>query len=373
MRALILATDVWGTGGIERYSRSFCRGLAMAAPESERWVVSAHPRRDRMPNPKLYCPILLAEGPMTWTARKLWLAITVPLLAMRLRPTHLFALHINLAPIAHVAAKIAAASYSVVLHGMEAGGNLPYLKRQALSSAAKIIAVSHFTAEVVRQRHGIPEYRFAFLPNIADLPLTDGRVPLPHAPTLLTVGRMASNERYKGHDVVLQALPQVLRQIPNARYVIVGDGDDRPRLERLAQQLGVASSVVFTGRVADDALTKHYAACDVFVMPSKTVLDPKRPKGEGFGIVYLEAMAHGKPVIGPNYGAPTEFLRHGENAILVDPDNPSEVAEAVIYLLTHPGEARRMGEEGRQLVTREFTMDAMVRRLKDLLAELRQQ
>jgi len=372
MRALILTTDVWGIGGVERYSRSFCRALALAAPESERWLISARPRPDGAANPQLGCHILLTKGPKAWTARKLWLAAAFPLLALRLRPTHLFALHINLAPLAQWAAKMTGASYSIVVHGIEVWGVLSYLKQQSLRDAKKVIAVSHFTAEVVRQRHGIPEHQFALLPNITDLPLIDGQVSFPHVPTLLTVGRMESCERYKGHEVVLKAMSQVLRYVPATRYVIIGDGDDRSRLERLAQQLGIASSVIFTGRVSDDDLKRHYAACDVFVMPSKTVLDPKRPKGEGFGIVYLEALAHGKPVVGPNYGAPTEFLRHGENALLVDPDSPSEVAEAVIYLLTHPEEARRMGEQGRQLVAKEFTIEAMVRRLKALLTELSQ-
>jgi glycosyltransferase involved in cell wall biosynthesis len=372
MRILILTTDIWGIGGIERYSRSFCRALALAVPESKRWLVSARPRPDGIADPKLNCHIMLTRGPKMWTARKFWLTVTLPLLALRLRPTHLFALHINLAPLAQWMARMMNTGYSVVVHGIEVWGILSRLKKQSLINAKKVIAVSRFTAEVVHQQHGIPEHQFALLPNIIDLPLTKEKVFPPHLPTLLTVGRIAKKERYKGHEVVLKAMPQVLRQVPDARYVVVGDGDDRPRLERLAHQLGIASSVAFVGQVSDNELVRHYATCDVFVMPSKTVLDPKRPKGEGFGIVYLEAMAHGKPVVGPNYGAPTEFLRHGENALLVDPNNPHEVAEAVVYLLTHPEEARRMGERGRQLVAKEFTMEAMVRRLKALLAELMQ-
>jgi phosphatidylinositol alpha-1,6-mannosyltransferase len=372
MRILILTTDIWGIGGIERFSRSFCRALALAAPESERWLVSARPRPDGIADLKLDCPIMLTKGPKIWTARKFWLAVTLPLLALRLRPTHLFALHINLAPLAQWVARMMNTGYSVVVHGIEVWGILPHLKKQSLINAKKVIAVSRFTAEVVHLRHGIPEHQFALLPNIIDLPLTNEKVFPSHPPTLLTVGRIAKKERYKGHEVVLKAMPQVLRQVPDARYVVVGDGDDRPRLEQLAHQLGIASSVAFVGQVSDSELIRHYATCDVFVMPSKTVLDPKRPKGEGFGIVYLEAMAHGKPVVGPNYGAPTEFLRHGENALLVDPNSPHEVAEAVVYLLTHPEEARRMGERGRQLVAKEFTMEAMVRRLKALLAELMQ-
>jgi glycosyltransferase involved in cell wall biosynthesis len=106
---------------------------------------------------------------------------------------------------------------------------------------------------------------------------------------LLTVGRISSAERYKGHDRVIRLLPELLKTHPDAVYVVVGDGDGLPALERLAKQLGVSDACRFTGRVDDADLVEHYRMADVFVMPST---------GEGFGIVYLEAMACGIPAIG---------------------------------------------------------------------------
>jgi len=166
---------------------------------------------------------------------------------------------------------------------------------------------------------------------------------------------------------VLRALPQVLKEIPNITYVIVGDGDDRPRLESLAQQLGVLDHVVFAGRVSNAELRAYYQNCEVFVMPAKTVLDDRSPKGEGFGIVFLEAMAFGKPVIGPNYGAPTEFIRHGEHGLLVNPESPEEVAEALIQLLSSPDLARQMGEAARQWVLQEYSYSRFRERLAKIL------
>jgi phosphatidylinositol alpha-1,6-mannosyltransferase len=114
-------------------------------------------------------------------------------------------------------------------------------------------------------------------------------------PMVPTVGRVASSERYKGHDVMLEAWPVVLRRLPDAVYWIVGGGDDRPRLESKARELGIASSVRFTGAVSPEELAVCYHRCSVFAMPARTELDAREPRGEGFGIVYLEAMAHRKP------------------------------------------------------------------------------
>ncbi len=104
-------------------------------------------------------------------------------------------------------------------------------------------------------------------------------------------------------------------------------------------------------------------------MPARTELDARTPRGEGFGIVFLEAMAHGKPVMGPRVGAPAEFIRSGEHGLLVDPASASEIAGALIELLEDPVRARRMGEAGRNWVAREFTFDRFCERLRDALSE----
>jgi glycosyltransferase involved in cell wall biosynthesis len=106
---------------------------------------------------------------------------------------------------------------------------------------------------------------------------------------ILTVGRLIGQERYKGFDEVIEIMPQLVKRFPNLKYLIVGDGPDRPRLEAKAVALGVSDNVVFSGYVAESEKVAHYNLADVYVMPSF---------GEGFGIVLIEAAACGVPVVG---------------------------------------------------------------------------
>ncbi len=240
-----------------------------------------------------------------------------------------------------------------------------------------MIVTSAFSRGQVVKRHKIEDKRISSLPCTLDetligatpaevvtcARLSDGRR------LVLTVARMAAWERYKGHDVVLRALPSVVAKIPNLTYVIVGDGDDRPRLEMLAQELGLIQYVFFTGEVTESELAAFYHRSEVFVLPARTVIDEHDPKGEGFGIVFLEAMAFGKPVIGPNYGAPAELIRQGEFGILVDPEDPAAVASALIHLLNAPEQAKSMGESARRWVRQEYSFESLCRRLGGLLVD----
>ena len=140
----------------------------------------------------------------------------------------------------------------------------------------------------------------------------------------MTVSRLASSERYKGNDRVIRALPQVLLKHPETIYVIVGDGDDRPRLEALAAEVGVTEKVRFVGQVKPEELPDHFRLADVFVMPST---------GEGFGIVFLEAMATGIPVIGGNRDGSLDPLADGVLGRAVDPDNGEELTSAICTAL----------------------------------------
>ena len=166
---------------------------------------------------------------------------------------------------------------------------------------------------------------------------------------------------------MLEAWPLVLRRVPDARYRIVGDGDDRARLEERARELGIAGSVHFAGLVSAEELDVCYDRCAVFALPARTELNAESPRGEGFGIVFLEAMARGKPVVGPRVGAPAEFIRSGEHGLLVDPEDAGEVAAALTELLEDPLRGRRMGEAGKNWVAREFSFDRFCERLRDAL------
>jgi glycosyltransferase involved in cell wall biosynthesis len=165
---------------------------------------------------------------------------------------------------------------------------------------------------------------------------------------------MAQEERYKGHDVLIDAWPLVEARHPGARLVIAGDGDDRTRLEQKARALGV-DGITFTGPV--DAATRAalYRDAAFFVMPST---------GEGFGLVYLEAMRAGLACIG-GPGAPAEIIRHGVTGLIVE---PGAVARAVIELFGDPAACATMGQAGAARVQEHFTSDAFGRRLTAVFA-----
>src|SRR6185295_10340629 len=178
---------------------------------------------------------------------------------------------------------------------------------------------------------------------------------------LLLVARMASGERYKGHDQILEALPGLLATHSGARLVVAGDGDDRARLEAKAASLGLGDAVVFTGFVSEATLAELYRRCAAFVMPSR---------GEGFGLVYLEAMRAARPVLATRGSAAEEIVRHGETGLLVDPDDRPELTAALSLLLGDSERARRMGEAGHTRWQQEFGIERFRERLRPLLERL---
>jgi phosphatidylinositol alpha-1,6-mannosyltransferase len=183
------------------------------------------------------------------------------------------------------------------------------------------------------------------------------------SPVLLTVGRM---QRRKGQDMVLRALPHIRQVVPHVQYVMVGTGEEYASLTAMAASLGIQESVRFVGAVADHELAAYYAACDLFIMPNRQV----GADIEGFGIVYLEAGAAGKPVIGGKSGGTADAILDGVTGLLVDGNNVMDVATAVIKLLLDLATAKIMGENGRQRVTQEFTWDAVVQHTRRLAAAL---
>jgi phosphatidyl-myo-inositol dimannoside synthase len=149
-------------------------------------------------------------------------------------------------------------------------------------------------------------------------------------------------DAHKGHDVMLQAMTLVRRRVPEARWVVVGDGPLRPRYEQLARQLGIGGAVDFVGPAADAERDAWLRRADVFAMPTR--LPDGARGGEGFGIAYLEAAAHGLPVVAANAGGARDAVAPGATGLLVDPTDHREVADALVSLLAEPARARAMGE-----------------------------
>jgi phosphatidylinositol alpha-1,6-mannosyltransferase len=224
-------------------------------------------------------------------------------------------------------------------------GNAPKL---ALPKGAAVIAVSRFTRDMVVGL-GVEPERVHLIPNGVDTrrfspgpkdPALVARYGLEGKRVLMTLARL--DER-KGQDRLLQALPAILRERPDTVYVIAGAGKMRERLERLAADLKVSGQVVFTGGVADEELAAHYRLCDVYAMPNRTL---ESGDSEGFGLVFLEAGACARPVIGGKAGGVPDAVEDGRTGLLVDGNSVDEIARAAITLLGDAALAQRMGEAG---------------------------
>ncbi len=177
-------------------------------------------------------------------------------------------------------------------------------------------------------------------------------------PLLVTVGRLVNR---KGQDMVILALPKILQSFPETIYMIVGEGKEQERLERLAAETGVKKNVIFTGFINDDEMYTCMAECDLFVMASRDL--PEEGEVEGFGIVFLEAGCFRKPVIAGRAGGMVDPVVDGETGYLVDPTNPEDIAQKIVTLLDNKERCERMGSAGYERVMQDYTWDAVARRV----------
>jgi glycosyltransferase involved in cell wall biosynthesis len=179
---------------------------------------------------------------------------------------------------------------------------------------------------------------------------------LHNAKILMTVARLWSGDIYKGVDVTIRALPQISQAIKNVKYLVIGRGDDQPRLAKLAEELGVADQVIFAGFVPTEDLVEHYRVADAYIMPSQ----------EGFGIVYLEAMACGIPVLSGDADGSADPLQDGKLGWQVPHRDPDAVAKACIEIL-QAEDQRCQGKWLRQQSLEQFGQEAFRVQLQKLL------
>ncbi len=277
------------------------------------------------------------------------------------RPDAILCGHIVAAPAARLIGSLMRIPVVAYLYADE-GPAQPRLARLAFGSAQTTIAVSRYGSDLAVQL-GAPRGRVAVIEPGVDPPALP-RAPRSAEPLIITVARLT--DRYKGHDVVLEALPIIRQRVAEARWVVIGDGALRPELEARAAQLGVSGAVIFTGAVSDSERDAWLDRAHVFVMPSR--LPPGGVGGEGFGIVYLEAGAHGLPVVAGAVAGALDALVDGETGILVAPESSHEVADAVASLLLDPERARQLGEAGARRAA-ELSWPRMVSRVEDVLLQ----
>lgn len=259
--------------------------------------------------------------------------------AVRFRPQLTLSAHIVASPAAAAIGSVAGARTVQYFYAKEIGYK-PRLAAFAARRADAVIAISTYTAGLLAAI-GAPPASLRLIPPGVDLP-ADPRPQQAARPTVLTIARL--QDRYKGHDVVMRALASVSEHVPDVEWIVIGDGPLRPELEELARSLGVDGHVRFLGAASDEQRNWWLRRTDVLAMPSR--LPEGGGAGEGFGIVYLEAGAYGKPVVAGNVGGSLDAVRDGETGLLVDPTDSAAVARAIEQLLLDPGLARRLGAAG---------------------------
>ena len=331
MKILVLVTDAFGgTGGIAQYTRDF---IAALASYHETETVTVIPRlitRELQPLPPRVTQLSEAASGKTR------FGLTVLRAAQKNSFDWIVCAHINLLPAAVAAATLSRGRIILLTYGIEVWSPRNVLFRRLLKSVFGFIAISEITLEKMSAWARIPTSRSFLIPNAIDLsrytlgPRSEtlvSRLGLSGMRILLTLGRMDAAEQAKGFDEILDVLPLLLKEMPDVAYIAAGDGSDRARLEAKASTLRLRANVVFPGYIAEDEKLDYYRLADVFVMPSRL---------EGFGYVFLEALAVGKPVIASKVDGSREAVRMGAWGTLVDPANPAELLAAIRESLIHP-------------------------------------
>jgi glycosyltransferase involved in cell wall biosynthesis len=369
MRIVILATELSPmTGGIQRYTQALALAAAKVVGPTKVLVLpfnGTYPaaQSEYMLNDKLArLQRLWGVVPRRWVH-----AFHLRRLIAEFQPDLIICNHVELAAHGWRAKQQSGTPYWVVAYGIEVWGDIPRGQAAALGKADSVVAISKVTQEILAAkgilRHKIEMLYYGFDMNMFS-PKAERRSA---APVLLTVCRLDAGERYKGYDAVVELIPDLLKEFPALRYRIVGDGTDRPRVEALARRLGVDAQVEITGFVrAVDKIVDEYCRSTIFVMPS-AFEGGSQPRGEGFGFVYLEAAACGKPVIAAKGGGAAEAVADGETGLLVDAAKQDELRSAIQRLLRSPEEAQRMGAAGRLRVTKLFSKERFEERFAELL------
>jgi glycosyltransferase involved in cell wall biosynthesis len=281
------------------------------------------------------------------------------------------ALHPNLAPIVRSMSVVAPRMKSIICtHGVEVWEPLSRMRKRGLQHATLVLAPSRATADYVISLQGVAAEKVRVLPWGLDpdfetrlFGIGSARLPaeFPQGRVILTVGRWLNTERYKGMDTLIKAMPRLLLRWPDVQLVMIGSGDDRNWLANIARDSGVQKHVHFLSDLSYGELSASYAAAELFALPSR---------GEGFGFVYLEAMARSKPVIGGAHGGAPEVIQDGVTGYLVQHGDTEQLVTSIDALLSNTEMARAMGARGRERVDKEYRFTIFAKAFKKILREL---
>jgi phosphatidylinositol alpha-1,6-mannosyltransferase len=281
--------------------------------------------------------------------------------ALRFRPDVTLSAHLIVSPAAATISRLLGTRTCQYFYAEEIAAK-PRLAAFAADHANQSIALSAYTAGLIAGTGARPP-SVRLIPPGVDIP-GDPQPQVLDRPTFLTIARL--EERYKGHDVMIRALPLVLAKVPDAQWIVIGEGSLRPGLEALARSYGVADSISFLGAVPNEQRNAWLRRADLLAMPSR--LPAGGFAGEGFGIVYLEANAYGKPVVAGGVGGALDAVLDEQTGLLVDPNDPLAVAEAIVRLLLDRELAGRLGRRGAERAS-QFAWPLIVERVEAALLD----
>ncbi|QNA83250.1 glycosyltransferase family 4 protein [Sphingomonas sp. So64.6b] len=350
---MLLSDAYGGFGGISQYNRDFLDALCVLPQVGS---VEALPRIAVPPIGDLPTRLVFnldgLGGIARFTRAALKRGLTGP------KPDIVICGHINLLPLCVLIATLRRAKLVMLIFGIEVWQ--PTARRLVdrwVSRIDTVISISRVTLERYMAWAAAPRLGTAILPNAIHLehygmaPKADDLVAqygLADRKVLMTFGRMAGEERAKGFDEMIEILPRLRAKDPSFIYIAAGKGDDMARLKAKAVEFGVADHVVFTGMVPEDRKADYFRLADVYTMPSR---------GEGFGFVFLEAMACGVPAVASHSDGGFEAIRDGAIGIAIDPSSQDELENAIFTALSRgkqipaglayfafPNFGRRLGE-----------------------------
>jgi phosphatidylinositol alpha-1,6-mannosyltransferase len=339
-----------GKGGISRVARLMARVLAEMAATG-RLHVHAVTLADAEPPADLALPVKAAGG-----SRSRFLAAA---LRRGMECSHVI---YDAPPLArtHALPPLRYRRSLAYVHGIEVWENAPRKYLAAARRMDTLLVNSDFTRRKADALHGgFARARRCWLATEENDPPPPADPVSGRPPAVLIVGRLVG-DRPKGHRELIACWPRVVAAVPGATLEVVGDGPDRAALAALAAASPAAVNIVFHGFVPEAGLAGHYARARVYAMPSR---------GEGFGLVYVEAMRHGLPVIGSVHDAATEVIADGTTGYAVDQDDLEALTAAVVRLLRDPGQAAEMGEAGRRRWAELFRYGAFRDRFNEQLEE----
>lgn len=350
-------------GGIQSYVKDVLEAYQTLNYQAEIFLLRDKPNSENPFNQEIFkfhylktLPPFLGRLKLTWSL--------LNCLLIR-RPDHVFCGHIKLAGMISILCKMLKIPYTILTYGKEVWQTLPPFQLQSLQKANSIWTISNYSKKCLCEANQIRGNKVKILSCVVDgnqfTPSEKSeelliKYNLKNAKVLMTVARLWSGDIYKGVDVTIRSLPQILAVFPDVKYLVIGRGDDQPRLAKLAQDLGVENKVIFAGFIPTENLVNYYRIADAYIMPSQ----------EGFGIVYLEAMCCGIPVLSGDNDGSADPLQDGRLGWRVPHRNVNAVASACIEILKKD-DIRTNGKWLREETLAKFSKEAFREKLKLLI------